>query len=159
MNARALVAALPAHHRRQSGPQGTAQPFLRPSHAPRELVFDAPATRACARAARRCAASVLVSWGLPVEARETAELIIAELTANAALHGGCEMTMRLTLIEVELEIDVSDRGVSDAEAIPESCGDEHGRGLTIVSALADWVHTECSPEGRRVLVGLSTGVV
>ncbi|MFF3498392.1 ATP-binding protein [Streptomyces sp. NPDC003247] len=106
-------------------------------------LFSVPlsATRRGARLARLLAAERLNDWGLPCD---PARLVIAELAANAALHGRVPgQSFRLTLSVAAsgvLRIEVSDnrgdldpsRGRSAAEAPAES-----GYGLLLVEELAD----------------------
>ncbi|WP_344635837.1 ATP-binding protein [Kitasatospora cystarginea] len=101
------------------------------------------ATRRGARLARRLTVQQLAEWG---ELYETAEQIVAELAANAAVHGrvpGRSFRLSLSLDPgVTLRIAVAD---PRPERLPEP-GDfgalagvdaESGRGLLIVAALAD----------------------
>ncbi|WP_262705008.1 MULTISPECIES: ATP-binding protein [Streptomyces] len=99
------------------------------------------ATRKGARLARLLATERLRSWGLPFE---TAALIIAELAANAALHGrvpGRNFRLTLTVTGDTLRIEVRDPRV---ERLPSICPKdgmnapgEHGHGLLLVEELAD----------------------
>ncbi|MFH9862729.1 ATP-binding protein [Streptomyces sp. NPDC017202] len=106
------------------------------------------ATRRGARLARRLATHRLDLWHLPYgsPASDTVTLVVAELAANAALHGhvpGRDFELRLTydrsvgLVRVE----VSDTHPGYPE-IPESAGrpsadTDDGRGLLLVEAVAD----------------------
>jgi anti-sigma regulatory factor (Ser/Thr protein kinase) len=108
-------------------------------------------TRRGARLARLLAAAQLRSWGVPPGLTERAELVVAELAANAVLHGrvsGC--CFRLTLAfdppAGRLRVDVTDaRGGRDPRPASSAPDAEElrpgGRGLTLVAALAD--HWEC----------------
>jgi anti-sigma regulatory factor (Ser/Thr protein kinase) len=98
------------------------------------------ATRRGARLARLLATEQLRSWELP---SDPARLIVAELAANAALHGRVPgRSFRLTLTVTTggvLRIGVTDaRGESAParrDASPEPA--ESGYGLLLVEALAD----------------------
>ncbi|WP_432036731.1 ATP-binding protein [Streptomyces cucumeris] len=99
------------------------------------------ATRRGARLARRLAVQQFADWGV-VGGRDAAVLVVAELSANAALHGrvpGRDFTLLLRCDDEagRLEIEVSD--THDAEPIPKlpASDDERGRGLLLVEALAD----------------------
>ncbi|MFG3046872.1 ATP-binding protein [Streptomyces sp. NPDC048241] len=91
-----------------------------------------------ARLARLLAAEQLRSWGLPWEA---AAQVVAELAANAATHGRLPgRSFRLTLHAVRgtLRIEVTDtRGDRRPVRREPGEGDETGRGLLLVAALAD----------------------
>ncbi|MEV0964501.1 ATP-binding protein [Streptomyces sp. NPDC049910] len=94
----------------------------------------------------------------------TASLLIAELTANAALHGrvrGRHARLALTLTAGTLRIEVTDaRGDRLPEPASERSGDgvgdrdgddESGRGLLLVASLADsWGCEPHHPGGKTV---------
>ena len=100
------------------------------------------ATRRGARLARLLAAEHLRALGLPCE---PAELVVAELAANAALHGrvpGRDFLLRLTVTEATVRIEVTDSRYEAMPAAGSRNADgvgvaESGRGLLIVDALAD----------------------
>lgn len=97
------------------------------------------ATRKGARLARLLATERLRSWGLPFE---TAALLIAELTANAALHGrvpGRNFRLTLSATDDVLRIEVRDPRVERLPIVRrrgETDG-ESGHGLLLVEELAD----------------------
>ncbi|MCX4904681.1 ATP-binding protein [Streptomyces sp. NBC_00878] len=111
-------------------------------------------TRRGARLARLLAVHQLTEWDVP---SDNAEAIVAELAANAVLHGrvpGRDFELRLTLRTAEgvLRIEVTDthpeRQLATGPASPEG---EHGRGLLIVSALADRWGVEPGPAPRKTV--------
>ncbi|MGQ4387157.1 ATP-binding protein [Streptomyces sp. SAS_270] len=117
-------------------------------------------TRRGARLARLLAAEHLRAWPVPAGVTERAEQIVAELAANAALHGrvdGRDFKLALALVATTgtLHIAVTDaRGEQlpclsmDFEAPPDS---ESGRGLLLVAALADrWGVEPYPPSGKIV---------
>ncbi|MEU3251764.1 ATP-binding protein [Streptomyces sp. NPDC006997] len=84
----------------------------------------------------------------------TASLLIAELTANAALHGrvrGRHARLALTLTADALRVEVTDaRGDRLPEPAPGGDG-ESGRGLLLVASLADaWGCEPHHPGGKTV---------
>ncbi|MER6780749.1 MULTISPECIES: ATP-binding protein [unclassified Streptomyces] len=105
------------------------------------------------REVRHFTSSLLGFWGVAACDRESAVLIVGELGANAAQHGGAELAVRLSLEDVTLCIEVRDRGPlpcarpSGSTARPAG---ERGRGLTIVDHLAERVETTTSGEGHVV---------
>lgn len=116
------------------------------------------ATRRGARLARRLTVHQLDVWGVPYgsDLSETAALIVAELAANAVLHGrvpGRDIALRLTRSPETIRIEIADaRGESLPRLLPSPLPDaETGRGLLLVEALASrWgVDTEPGP-GKRV---------
>ncbi|MCP3767950.1 MULTISPECIES: ATP-binding protein [unclassified Streptomyces] len=86
----------------------------------------------------------------------TASLLIAELTANAALHGrvrGRNARLALTLTPATLRIEVTDaRGERQPAPTPDADADgESGRGLLLVASLADaWGCEPHHPGGKTV---------
>ncbi|SEQ90440.1 ATP-binding protein [Streptomyces radiopugnans] len=134
-----------------------------PQAGPTVAVFTQllSSTRRGARLARLLTVTELLSWEVPRDLAERAELVVAELAANAVLHGHVPgRCFRLALTYEpsagRLTVDVTDaRGESkprvpapeagpddgpDAEADPLRTG---GHGLTLVTALAD--HWDCVP--------------
>ncbi|MFF8846449.1 ATP-binding protein [Streptomyces sp. NPDC015127] len=155
--------------------QPTAEPFLgqqsaahrvtRPPAMPsgprrdiaRQAILALPAEISWVPVARHCAAAVLAQWRLPSAARQSAELVVGELAANAAQHGRHDMTAHLSLHAGVLRISVTDSGDPDRPRPPEPTdadADEHGRGLAIVELLSDEVRVRQSSLGRSVSVVL-----
>ncbi|WP_073945977.1 ATP-binding protein [Streptomyces kebangsaanensis] len=85
-----------------------------------------------------------------------ASLLIAELTANAALHGrvqGRNARLALILTPTTLRIEVTDaRGERPPVPTPDADADgESGRGLLLVASLADdWGCEPYRPGGKTV---------
>ncbi|EFL39709.1 ATP-binding protein [Streptomyces griseoflavus] len=119
-----------------------------------------------ARLARLLATEQLRMWGVPAH---PAELIVAELAANAVTHGrvsGRDFRLLLYVVGDTLRIEVTDtRG--DRLPCPRHSADEaeseSGRGLLLVDALADrwgvvpgppplktvWAEVGAGPAGQR----------
>ncbi|MFF9869952.1 ATP-binding protein [Streptomyces sp. NPDC013953] len=119
-------------------------------------------TRRGARLARLLSVSQLRSWGAPQDLTERAEIVVAELAANAVLHGHLPgRSFRLTLgFEAppgRLRIDVTDaRGdrwpvVRPASAVPGAVLHAGGRGLSLVAAIADHWETLPHPPGGKTV--------
>ncbi|KUN22127.1 hypothetical protein AQJ23_29200 [Streptomyces antibioticus] len=120
-----------------------------------------------ARLARLLSVSQLRSWGAPHDLTERAEIVVAELAANAVLHGRLPgRSFRLSLVfdapAGRLRIDVTDargdRGPQPRPATSSSDMELHtnGRGLTLVAAIADhWETLPHPPSGKTVRAELS----
>ncbi|MEU9173654.1 ATP-binding protein [Streptomyces sp. NPDC048420] len=120
------------------------------STATDELTQRLSATPRGARLARRLTATQLTVWGHPhdSEANDTAQHLVAELAANAVTHGrvpGRDFELRLLRLPGStLRIEVSDpRGDRRLRFVTGEPDGEHGRGLILVTLLADtWGVTE-----------------
>lgn len=133
--------------------------------ASRRVVITLRAEECQVGAARRFAAAHASHWGLSEQDLDSVVLIIGELTANAAQHGGADMTVSLCLRNRDLCIDVADSGTRDhprpgsPAAVDDrqdeyDVEDEHGRGLGIVDQLAHWTDFRAEREGWRCRAGL-----
>lgn len=128
-------------------------------------------TRCGAHLARLAATRQLEAWGWPpaAEASQTAALLVAELAANAALHGrlpGRDFRLRLHLVTAvgptapaTLRIEVADsrgeRPPVRAASLPAPSA-ASGRGLLLVNALADrWGTEPRHPSGKTVWAELA----
>ena len=116
------------------------------------------ATPRGARLARHLAVNQLREWGLPYDApvSEAVAVIVAELAANAVTHGrvpGRDFELRLSLVTGSVRIEVTDTRDEPLPAVrPPGPLDETGRGLLLVTALADrWeVLDREPPPGKTV---------
>lgn len=117
------------------------------------------ATRRGARLARLLAVEQLRTWDVPPHTADRAEQIIAELASNAVRHGhvpGRDFRLGLALDSATrtLRIQVTDaRGERLPVLAPHAAGDENGRGLLLVDALATrWGTIPYPPSGKTVWV-------
>ncbi|MEN3582593.1 ATP-binding protein [Streptomyces sp. ZYX-F-203] len=116
------------------------------------------ATRRGARLARRLAAHQLDIWGVPhgTSASDAAVLIVAELSANAVLHGrvpGRDFALRLSHTPATglLRIEVSDTHPALPARLLPPADSEGGRGLVLVDVLAArWGVAERTGPGKTV---------
>ncbi|MFB7607789.1 ATP-binding protein [Streptomyces gardneri] len=103
-----------------------------------EFTLRLSATRRGARLARLLAVQQLHEWGVTGPAAEAAELVVAELASNAALHGrvpGRDFEVRMGLDDDHVRIELSDtRG--ERRPLRVENPDEGGYGLLLVAALA-----------------------
>uniref|UniRef100_A0AAU3GYN9 ATP-binding protein n=1 Tax=Streptomyces sp. NBC_01401 TaxID=2903854 RepID=A0AAU3GYN9_9ACTN len=128
-----------------------------PSALTQQFTVLLSSTRRGARLARLLATAHLGEWGLPTE---PAAHIVAELAANAVVHGrvpGRDFRLYLAVHhQAFLRIEVSDtQGYSlppapgSVEATPGDA--ESGRGLLIVEALADRWGVDVGPVPRKTV--------
>ena len=115
-------------------------------------------TRRGARLARLLATTQLRAWDVSPEVTERAEQIVAELAANAALHGrvqGRDFRLALTLDATTglLRIAVTDAkgGQLPVVRTESATYGETGRGLLLVTTLADRWGTEPHPPGGKTV--------
>lgn len=119
----------------------------------RRFSAQLPSTRKGAHRARVLAVRQLACWGLP---SDTASHIVAELAANAALHGrapGRDFRLDLSVTGMRLRIEVTDARAERLPAVPRAGdgSDESGRGLFLVEALAArWGVTSGAPPCKTV---------
>ncbi|WP_234328058.1 ATP-binding protein [Streptomyces sp. NRRL S-37] len=120
-------------------------PPSRPTDAAAEFAMAFTSTPRGARLARLFVAHCLNSWGHPYDGHvnETLALITAELCANAVRHGrvpGRDFHVRLAAeadggrLRVEVSDTCAERRPAATPADPDA---ETGRGLLLVTALAD----------------------
>ncbi|MCF2126259.1 ATP-binding protein [Strepomyces sp. STD 3.1] len=113
-------------------------------------------TRRGARLARLLAVEQLTAWEVSPLVIERAEHVVAELAANAALHGrvqGRDFLLTLDDAAGTLRVAVSDTRGEHLPAIPLERSPDHesGRGLLLVDALADrWGTEPRPPSGKTV---------
>ncbi|MFD6127711.1 ATP-binding protein [Streptomyces diastaticus] len=120
-------------------------------------------TRRGARLASLLTMRQLQSWSAPQALTERAEIVVAELAANAVLHGSLPgRSFRLTLVcdasPGLLRVEVTDargdrwpqaRPASALSALSDASLHTSGRGLALVAAVADhWETLPYSPSGR-----------
>ncbi|GAA1363959.1 ATP-binding protein [Streptomyces beijiangensis] len=121
------------------------------------------ATRLGARLARRLAVQRLDAWGVPygTHVSDTTALVVAELAANAVLHGhvpGRDFELRLTYEHetgaVRVEVSDTHPGRPDPSAVTAAVADaDGGRGLLLVAALAArWGVSDRTGPGKTVWV-------
>ncbi|MFF3895176.1 ATP-binding protein [Streptomyces sp. NPDC001812] len=128
--------------------------------AVRTFTQQLSSTRRGARLARLLAYEQLRTWQTSPGVTDRAEQIVAELAANAALHGRVQgRDFRLTLshdpaagvLRIAVTDARGDRLPSPVTAVVTPPDDESGRGLLIVAALADRWGTEPYPPGGKTV--------
>ncbi|QHC26258.1 ATP-binding protein [Streptomyces sp. GS7] len=119
---------------------------------PQHLSFSVPGTTRAVAAARRQLAAEMHDWGLPAdsEALHTAELMAGELLSNAVQHTGPgAITLAARCDGNAIRVEVSDSSRELPRPRSPSEGEERGRGLLIVTALADRYAVEPTESGKR----------
>lgn len=121
------------------------------------------ATRRGARLARRLATYHLAAWRVPdgTPLSETVTLIVAELSANAVLHGrvpGRDFEVRLSYDgrSGTVRVEVSDTHPASPVLVRPLSEGERGRGLLLVDTLADrWGVSARLGPGKKVWAEVS----
>ncbi|WNI22996.1 ATP-binding protein [Streptomyces sp. ITFR-16] len=117
-----------------------------------QFAVQLSATRRGARLARLLATEQLRSWGLPLD---DAALVVAELAANATLHGhvpGRDFRVLLLVDEDTLRVEVTDvRGEELPRLQERNDIADGGRGLLLVEALAARWGVERGPFPRKTV--------
>ncbi|MFD3823632.1 ATP-binding protein [Streptomyces sp. NPDC058625] len=117
-------------------------------------------TRRGARLARLLATEQLRAWPVSPGVTEPAEQIMGELAADAALHGRVNsrdfrLALALDTTAGLLRITVTDARGEHLPSPPADCGTppdaESGRGLLLVTALADRWGVEPYPPGGKTV--------
>ncbi|MEU5520016.1 SpoIIE family protein phosphatase [Streptomyces sp. NPDC047860] len=111
-------------------------------------VWDLPDDPAVVAEARRNTTRQLAQWGLD-ELVFTTELVVSELVTNAIRHATGPVRLRL-IRERALVCDVLDRGATAPHLRHPRAMDEGGRGLLLVSQLAQRWGTRFVPEGKII---------
>ncbi|MEV0403769.1 SpoIIE family protein phosphatase [Actinoallomurus sp. NPDC050550] len=117
---------------------------------PKEDVFSwsLTATPSVVRETRRLAHQALETWGLTALAPNV-ELLVSELVTNAVVHGAGDVGLRLIRAD-SLLCEVRDDGHDLPHLCRAEATDENGRGLQLVSALAEHWGTQRTPTGKVV---------
>ncbi|WP_153531999.1 SpoIIE family protein phosphatase [Actinomadura macrotermitis] len=98
--------------------------------------------------ARAEAAAKLAEWGL-TGLTDTVQLLVSELVTNALVHGAGEIMMRLIRLDT-LRCEVYDDGHELPRLCQAGATDESGRGLQLVSHLAERWGTHRTDRGKVV---------
>lgn len=103
----------------------------------------------------------LHSWDVSQDVTERGEQIVAELAANAVLHGGLpgrdfRFALALDTVVGGLRIEVTDARGDRLPVVTSPGEGDGGRGLPLVAALADhWGVVPYPPGGKTVWASLA----
>ena len=100
--------------------------------------------------ARSFVAEQLHAWRLQEDVVDDLVLITSELVTNAFLHGRPPVDLRLRRSGTEVVLEVQDRAAVRPRRRLADDDDEHGRGMLIVSTLADAWGTRSIGTGKSV---------
>ena len=109
--------------------------------------------------ARRLVEDQLRSWDVPDDVADDMVLMTSELVTNAFLHGRAPIDLRLRRTGSELMVEVQDRTSLRPRRRRADEEDEHGRGLEIVSSLADRWGSRATGTGKSVWCSKSLAAV
>jgi len=121
----------------------------------RQQTFSAAATDATAvRTIRHAVVACSREWGFAARSDEV-ELLVSELVTNAVLHVGGTVAVTVTAEAGQLTVSVSDTSVHTPAPRTEDVWRTSGRGLAIVSAVADEWGVDPSGPGKSVWFSLA----
>ncbi|MEV6981275.1 ATP-binding protein [Sphaerisporangium sp. NPDC051017] len=109
----------------------------------RSATWDVPYDLAAIRGVRHRVHEILSAWKLDALADDVV-LVVGELLGNALSHGAPPIRLSLWRTRGALCVRVTDRGSGEPRQLAPDVDAVHGRGLTIVEALAEkfGVHSE-----------------
>ncbi|GAA2695161.1 ATP-binding protein [Streptomyces lunalinharesii] len=125
-----------------------------------QIRFPLASTPLGASTARRRLVDGMRAWAevLDQEVLDAAEVVVAELLANAVQHaGGTVIVARARLDFDGLVVDVIDASPVSPTVDSPGLEAEHGRGLFLVAALADRHGIEPLPPGKRCWAQFKVG--
>ena len=103
-----------------------------------------------ASTSRRVVAGHLREWSMPEEVTDEIILMVSELVTNAFMHGRGPIDLRLRRTPTEVILEVQDRAAYRPRRRRATDEDENGRGLQIVSMLADRWGSRATGTGKSV---------
>ncbi|MFD0634606.1 ATP-binding protein [Catenulispora yoronensis] len=114
---------------------------------------DLPCKHRSVAVGRQFAVETVDTWECPdTDTRDTIELLTSELMTNAVRHGrgAGSVTLRLLCFHDRLTVEVTDHSSREPRARTAGVGDESGRGLMLVEALAQAWGTRPTGGGKTV---------
>jgi anti-sigma regulatory factor (Ser/Thr protein kinase) len=122
----------------------------------RSASFGLPPVAHSVVEARHHIRDVLGEWGL-ADLSEVAMLLTSEVVTNSLLHARSRIDLSVEQTATGIRIAVTDGSTVAPAQRPRSTSATTGRGLLLISSLADEWNTEVSGEGKTVWFTLSTG--
>jgi DNA-binding response OmpR family regulator/serine phosphatase RsbU (regulator of sigma subunit)/anti-sigma regulatory factor (Ser/Thr protein kinase) len=102
------------------------------------------------RSTRHFVADRLSAWQVPQLLQDEVVLLVSELVTNAVIHGRAPIQLRMRKSSDSLVLEVRDGALHLPRRLRPTYDDEHGRGLQLVSLLADRWGTRATTEGKSV---------
>jgi serine phosphatase RsbU (regulator of sigma subunit)/anti-sigma regulatory factor (Ser/Thr protein kinase) len=112
------------------------------------MSWTLPAKPASVRQARALVHEQMTAWSLE-EQSFTTELLVSELVTNSLTHASSELSLRL-ILDSALVCEVFDDAATMPKLRVAGDSDENGRGLQVVSQLAQRWGTRRTPDGKSV---------
>jgi anti-sigma regulatory factor (Ser/Thr protein kinase) len=116
----------------------------------RTVVLQVPRERAQLGDVRERARTAMHGWALLDDVVHTGMLLVSELVTNALLHGKGPVELRLRLTRDRLVVEAEDGGQHLPRRRRAGEDDEGGRGLHLVSTLADRWGARLTDDGKVV---------
>jgi signal transduction histidine kinase/DNA-binding response OmpR family regulator len=148
-----LPATLVARLRSDEPDDDIALLFARAISAPDETMsaaLDVIGNETVVRSSRHFVADRLSAWQVPHLVQDEVVLLVSELVTNAVIHGRAPIQLRMRKSSDSLVVEVRDSALHLPRRLRPTYDDEHGRGLQLVSLLADRWGTRPTPEGKSV---------
>ncbi|MFD9498962.1 SpoIIE family protein phosphatase [Streptomyces sp. NPDC060035] len=117
--------------------------------ADRFAAWELPHDTSAPASARRLAERTLADWNLDEDSIYAAELIVSELVTNAVRYGRPPLELRL-ILDRGLTCEIRDTSPTAPHLRHARTVDEGGRGLFIISQLANQWGARYAPEGKTV---------
>jgi hypothetical protein len=128
---------------------GAAGPF--DATAPGALsLFSGPCTAVTGRSVRQAVREPGTARRLGSDLSDDIALVATELVSNALRAGSVACSVILRIEPQVIELRVSDDAAGEPRLGTPGPGDEHGRGLNIVAAVASTWGCDASPLGKAV---------
>jgi anti-sigma regulatory factor (Ser/Thr protein kinase) len=122
---------------------------------PRAAVSVHEPVATAARQIRHTLRALLTAWGLPPDIVDDALLVVEELVANVVDHARTRFELVVQLTGRVLRVAVRDRGSGFPRMRPFDPNATRGRGLQVVTALADRWGCETDERGKTVWADLA----
>ncbi len=90
--------------------------------------------------------------------RDSVQLMVSELATNCVLHARSDFVLEAVRGDGQVRVEVTDSAGGTAQVLHPSSTEDHGRGLQIVSALADAWGVDVDGDGPGKTVWFSVAL-